>query len=71
MTTSREDWALRVRELMQGRPVRWAGAPELVGDYDGRERTLEVFNANASEQRALLRSCGRFARSWRVASEVR
>jgi hypothetical protein len=27
----------------------------MVGDYDGRERTLEVFDADAREQRELLR----------------
>jgi hypothetical protein len=40
---------------MDGRPVRWADAPNLVGDYDGRERTLEVFNADARDQRVLVR----------------
>ena len=40
---------------MDGRPVRWAEAPNLVGDYDGRERTLEVFNADARDQRVLVR----------------
>jgi hypothetical protein len=40
---------------MDGRPVRWADPERLVGDYDGRERTLEVFNADAAEQRPLIR----------------
>ncbi|MBI5481922.1 MAG: hypothetical protein HY906_23915 [Deltaproteobacteria bacterium] len=39
--------------VLEGRPVRWASAA--VGDYDGRERTLEVFLADAAEQRPLLR----------------
>lgn len=34
-------------------PARWAEAHAL-GDYDGRERTLEVFNADAREQLELL-----------------
>lgn len=37
--------------LLIERPVRWA---KMVGDYDGRERTLEVFNADAADQRRLL-----------------
>lgn len=40
---------------MDGRPARWAEVSNLVGDYDGRERTLEVFNADAKDQRMLLR----------------
>jgi hypothetical protein len=55
MTLPRESWLPRLRDLMDGRPVRWAEAPNLLGDYDGRERTLEVFNADAGEQRGLLR----------------
>jgi hypothetical protein len=55
MTTRREDWPKRLRDIMDGRPVRWAEAPTLVGDYDGRERTLEVFNSDAKDQRMLLR----------------
>lgn len=30
--------------------MRWTPKERLVGDYDGRERTLEVFNANARDQ---------------------
>ncbi len=55
MNRSRQDLLVRVRESMEGRPVRWAGPPDLVGDYDGRERTLEVFNADGKDQRRLLR----------------
>jgi hypothetical protein len=36
---------------MGDRPVRWAA---LAGDYDGRDRTLEVFNADATAQLGLL-----------------
>lgn len=49
----RDAVALRVSELLNGRPVRWAR--NVVGDYDGRDRTLEVFNADPREQRELLR----------------
>jgi len=55
MTSQREIWAKRVRDIMDGRPVRWAEARNLIGDFDGRERTLEVFNADAKDQRQLLR----------------
>ena len=44
-------WAY-VSALLDGRPTRWA---EPVMDYDGRERTLEVFLADAAEQRDMLR----------------
>lgn len=40
-----------VSRLLEWRPVRWAMP---VGDYDGRERTLEVFNADVRDQRRLL-----------------
>jgi len=42
-----------LRAAMDGRPVRWSSPRS--GDYDGRDRTLEVFNADAGEQRELLR----------------
>jgi hypothetical protein len=44
-----------LRDLVDGRPGRWAETRNLLGDYDGRERTLEVFNADARYQRILLR----------------
>jgi hypothetical protein len=40
-----------VSRILAWRPVRWATP---VGDYDGRERTLEVFNADLRDQRRLL-----------------
>ena len=43
----------RLVAAFDGRPVRWAAAQ--LGDYDGRDRTLEVFNADPSEQRDLVR----------------
>jgi len=42
----------QVSALLGRRPVRWG---KMSGDYDGRERTLEVFEADAHEQRGLLR----------------
>lgn len=43
----------RVSTLLGDRPVRWS---EMAGDYDGSECTLEVFEADAGEQRGLLRA---------------
>ncbi|HWO18567.1 MAG TPA: hypothetical protein VNO30_07315 [Kofleriaceae bacterium] len=55
MTTPvREELARRISDALSGRPVRWA--QNVLGDYDGRERTLEIFNADAAEQRELFRS---------------
>ena len=34
------------------RPVRWA---KPIGDYEGRERTIEVFNADLQDQLSLLK----------------
>lgn len=48
-----EDVPQAVSKRMGGRPVRWAPAEQLIGDYDGRERTLEVFLADAKEQLGL------------------
>ena len=55
MTLTREQVPDRVSDLLEGRPTRWVPSAMAVGDYDGRERTLEVFEADAREQRALLR----------------
>jgi len=49
----REDIPTRISTVLD-RPVRWA--TNVVGDYDGCERTLEVFNAGGpKEQREMLR----------------
>lgn len=50
---TRAEWLPRLRDIFGGRPTRWTENP--VGDYNGRERTLEVFNAEASDQLKLLR----------------
>lgn len=49
-----------VSERLDRRPVRWGQG---LGDFDGHERTLEIFEADAREQRALLRAL----RPWREA----
>jgi len=43
----------KVSRLFGGRPARWAVG--VIGDYDGRERTLDVFLADAADQLELLR----------------
>jgi hypothetical protein len=48
---TRDEWLPRLRDVF-GRVVRWANP---IGGYDGCARTLEVFNADALEQRELLR----------------
>jgi len=53
MTNARDEFMRRISDLLDGRPVRWAG--DVVGDYDGRDRTLEVFNADPAEQGELFR----------------
>lgn len=55
MRLTREDVPHRIVDLL-GRPARWAPRERVVGDYDGRDRTLEVFLADAGDQRALLRA---------------
>jgi hypothetical protein len=40
-----------ISKMIEWRPVRWATTS---GDYDGRDRTIEVFNADAPDQRRLL-----------------
>ncbi|HEY0478297.1 MAG TPA: hypothetical protein VGD37_12320 [Kofleriaceae bacterium] len=53
MNDVREQQLVAVRAIIDGRPVRWSSPQP--GDYDGRDRTLEVFNADAGEQRDLIR----------------
>lgn len=51
---NRERIPFVVSRLVGGRPVRWVPSERLVGDYDGRERTLQIFNADVKDQRRLL-----------------
>ena len=51
---SRELVPFLVSRLVGWRPVRWTPGRRVVGDYDGRERTIEVFNAEPADQRGLL-----------------
>jgi len=47
VANARDDLMGRISDSLRGRPVRWA--QDVVGDYEGRDRTLEVFNADPAE----------------------
>jgi hypothetical protein len=51
----RNDIPRLVSRLLDDRPVRWMPPERAIGDFDGRSRALDVFNADPEEQRALLR----------------
>lgn len=53
--STREEWVSRLQGALGSRPVRWAPSELTHGDYEGRGRTLEVFNADAHEQLGLLK----------------
>jgi hypothetical protein len=44
-----------VSSVLGGKPVRWAPRGSSIGDYDGREATLDIFDAPAGDQLMLLR----------------
>jgi hypothetical protein len=48
-----EDVPAVVAQLSR-RPVRWAPEEALLGQYDGDERTLQIFNAELGDQLRLL-----------------
>jgi len=49
---TREEIGQRIATLLD-RPVMWSPPERTIGDYDGRERTLDVFNTDAEEQLTL------------------
>ncbi|HTE53656.1 MAG TPA: hypothetical protein VK698_22530 [Kofleriaceae bacterium] len=55
MSLSWEQIPGAVSAAIGGKPVRWASAGPSIGDYDGRETTLDVFDVEARDQRRLLR----------------
>jgi hypothetical protein len=55
MTNKLEEIPRRVSEVLGGLIARWVPVDRLVGDYDGRQRTLEVFDVPPGEQRVRLR----------------
>ncbi len=62
METDREQIRRLVSEVADGRPTRWADeGTTLVGDFDGREWTLEVFDVPSEQEHGLfLRLSGMF-----------
>ncbi len=54
MTSERESIRGRVCSLVEGRPVRWADERTTLGDFAGREWTLEIFDVPEDQQRELL-----------------
>jgi hypothetical protein len=62
MTEAREQ-VLEFFEKATERPARWASERTTLGDFDARERTLEIFDVLRPEELPLLRSL-RPARDW-------
>jgi hypothetical protein len=52
---SREQVPEVVSTALGGKPVRWAPPGSSIGDYDGRDATLDIFDAPAGDQLMLLR----------------
>jgi hypothetical protein len=57
-----EDVPVVVAQLL-GRPARWAPEQTLLGDFDSKERTLQVFNAELVDQVRLLEQLEHY-RDW-------
>lgn len=55
MATTFADIPGRIAELLGGRLVQWVPPDRRVGDYEGRHRTLEIFDVPPDEQRKILR----------------
>ncbi|MGA9524933.1 MAG: hypothetical protein WBV82_25975 [Myxococcaceae bacterium] len=55
MESDREQIRRLVSEAADGRPTRWANeGATLVGDFDGRDWTLEVFDVPSENEHALF-----------------
>lgn len=50
---TRDEWLPFLREVLEGRPVRWA-APKIRIDGDTAELALEVFEADLNDQIELM-----------------
>jgi hypothetical protein len=57
-----EDVPAVVAQLLR-RPARWAPEQALLGEYDGHERTLQVFNTELRDQLRLLEELEQY-RPW-------
>ena len=54
MALTKEEIPAKIETLL-GCPTRWLPSDRAVGDYDGRELTLEVFFVDALEEREFHR----------------
>jgi len=54
-TLSRDQVPEVVSRALGDKPVRWAPRGSSIGDYDGRDATLDIFDAPAGDQLMLLR----------------
>ena len=56
MTGARQDAIARLaRATGYGKPMRWADRQTTLGDYEGREYTIQVFNIPPESQRQFFR----------------
>jgi hypothetical protein len=54
--SARHDVLVLFRRAVGNKPVVWASERTTLGDYEGHDVTLEVFDVPAEEQRDLLRT---------------
>ena len=54
MSVTRSQIPRLISSKLDGRPARWVPAGRLVGDFNGRDRTIEVFNAEVPDRMSLL-----------------
>lgn len=53
MVNEREAIRRQVAEIAGGRPVRWTDSRTSLGDFSGRDWTLEIFDLSYGDYRAL------------------
>jgi len=64
MTSERDFILERVSSIADGKPTRWCDERTSLGDFDGREWALELFDVPSEQQREL------HARLWRLSRLV-
>ena len=65
MVDTKEFLRRKFQKIASGRPVRWTDQQTSVGDFDGRDWTVEIFDVPASERRDLR------AKLWPAREHVR
>ncbi|HEX8703926.1 MAG TPA: hypothetical protein VF815_34160 [Myxococcaceae bacterium] len=60
MTSERDFILERVSAIAAGRPVRWSDERTSLGDFDGRDWAIDIFDVPSEEQREV------HARLWRL-----